>query len=122
MKSTGVVRKLAPADVPTLYRSMEVVAMTGATLRQLQWWDERRVLRPDNRRDHSSFYKTGHARLYTEEQVRIIDWVVLLRQNWSGQMKKTVALAKRLDKLGIDKQIVKKLLDAMRQTKLRLPL
>src|SRR5712691_10184207 len=38
------------------FTSREVVALTGITLRQLQWWDERRIVVPA---------RQGHRRLYS---------------------------------------------------------
>lgn len=44
-----------------LYSTAQVAAHSGATLRQLQWWDVASVLRPQ---------RVGHRRLYTEAQLR----------------------------------------------------
>jgi DNA-binding transcriptional MerR regulator len=41
----------------THFTSREVMALTGITLRQLQWWDERRIVVPA-RQGHSSVYST----------------------------------------------------------------
>jgi len=38
------------------FTSQEVIALTGITPRQLQWWDERGVVRPE---------REGHRRLYS---------------------------------------------------------
>ena len=42
------------------YRSNEVIALTGITARQLQWWDERGLVIPR---------KEGHRRLYSLDDV-----------------------------------------------------
>ena len=42
------------------FTSREVVALTGITARQLQWWDERGVVKPE---------REGHRRLYSLNQV-----------------------------------------------------
>jgi DNA-binding transcriptional MerR regulator len=52
------------------YSSSEVAALTGATLRQLQWWDERGLIQP--RHD-------GHARFYTEAQTQEARLAVALK-------------------------------------------
>ena len=38
------------------FTSREVIALTGITARQLQWWDERGVVKPE---------REGHRRLYS---------------------------------------------------------
>jgi len=38
------------------FSSQEVIALTGVTARQLQWWDERGVVKPE---------RVGHRRLYS---------------------------------------------------------
>lgn len=47
-------------STPGFYRSWEVSRRTGASLRMLQWWDERKLLIP---------IREGHTRLYSEEQL-----------------------------------------------------
>ncbi|HET9407040.1 MAG TPA: MerR family transcriptional regulator [Candidatus Sulfotelmatobacter sp.] len=42
-----------------LFTSREVIAITGITPRQLQWWDERGVVRPQ-RVGHRRFYSMRH--------------------------------------------------------------
>ncbi|HLI82751.1 MAG TPA: MerR family transcriptional regulator [Bryobacteraceae bacterium] len=49
----------SPAVEP-VYSSSEVSRLAGITLRQLQWWDERKIVSPR---------KQGHRRLYTLPQV-----------------------------------------------------
>jgi len=42
------------------FPSQEVIALTGVTARQLQWWDERGVVKPEHQ---------GHRRLYSMQNV-----------------------------------------------------
>ncbi len=42
--------------MPDRFTSREVIALTGITARQLQWWDERGVVKPA---------REGHRRLYS---------------------------------------------------------
>ncbi len=46
--------------MPESFSSQEVIALTGITARQLQWWDERGVVKPG---------RIGHRRLYSRQQV-----------------------------------------------------
>ncbi len=46
--------------MPESFPSQEVIALTGVTGRQLQWWDERGVVKPE---------RVGHRRLYSRQQV-----------------------------------------------------
>jgi DNA-binding transcriptional MerR regulator len=46
--------------MPDSFPSQEVIALTGVTARQLQWWDERGVVKPG---------RVGHRRLYSRQQV-----------------------------------------------------
>lgn len=45
---------------------------TGASNRQLQWWDERGILQPDT--------IEKHTRLYTKEQLEQVRRLVMLRK------------------------------------------
>jgi DNA-binding transcriptional MerR regulator len=54
---------------PTL-TSREVVALTGITLRQLQWWDERHIVVPA---------RQGHRRLYSLEDLTEVAVICGLR-------------------------------------------
>ncbi len=51
--------------------SAQVVALTGITPRQLQWWDERGIVVP---------HRQGHRRLYSPEDVAEIAVICELRQ------------------------------------------
>ncbi len=42
------------------FTSQEVMALTGITARQLQWWDERGVVKPE---------RAGHRRVYSMQNV-----------------------------------------------------
>jgi DNA-binding transcriptional MerR regulator len=53
------------------FTSREVVALTGITLRQLQWWDERRIVIPA---------RQGHRRLYSTEDLAEVAVVCELRR------------------------------------------
>ncbi len=62
-------------------RLAHVAAITGATPRQLQWWDERKFIRP--KRD-------GHNRNYSNLQVIEVAVTVILRKKgigWAGYRK-----------------------------------
>ena len=53
------------------FTSNEVVALTGITARQLQWWDERGVVKPD---------REGHRRVYSTNQLTEIALICQLRR------------------------------------------
>src|SRR5258707_2619490 len=53
------------------FTSREVVALTGITLRQLQWWDERRIVIPA---------RQGHRRLYSTEDLAEVAVICELRR------------------------------------------
>ncbi len=54
-----------------LYTSREVARMAQVSLRQLQWWDERKVVTPRHE---------GHRRLYTPGQVLEVMVIAQLRR------------------------------------------
>ncbi len=54
-----------------LYSSNEVMALTGITARQLQWWDERGLVVPE---------RQGHRRLYTLDDVAEVAVICDLRR------------------------------------------
>jgi DNA-binding transcriptional MerR regulator len=66
-------RKSKPVALPTeeRYTSNEVARISGVSLRQLQWWDERKVVSP--RQD-------GHKRVYVPEEVVEISVIAELRR------------------------------------------
>lgn len=53
------------------FLSREVITLTGITARQLQWWDERGVVRPE---------REGHRRLYSLNQLTEIVVICQLRR------------------------------------------
>src|SRR5450755_4627151 len=53
------------------FTSREVVALTGITLRQLQWWDERRIVIPA---------REGRRRLYSMEDLAEVAVICELRR------------------------------------------
>jgi DNA-binding transcriptional MerR regulator len=53
------------------YTSNEIIALTGITPRQLQWWDERGVVRPA---------REGHRRLYSLNQLTEVAVICELRR------------------------------------------
>src|SRR5947208_13519915 len=57
--------------MPRSFTSREVVSLTGITFRQLQWWDERRIVVPARK---------GHRRLYSEEDLAEIAVICELRR------------------------------------------
>ena len=52
------------------FTSNEVVALTGITPRQLQWWDERSVVKPE---------REGHRRVYSINQLTEVAVICQLR-------------------------------------------
>ena len=57
--------------MPDRFTSHDVVAVTGITPRQLQWWDERGVVKPE---------REGHRRMYSLDQVTEVAVICQLRQ------------------------------------------
>ena len=53
------------------FPSHDVIALTGITARQLQWWDERGVVRPE---------REGHRRLYSMQILTEIAVICQLRR------------------------------------------
>jgi DNA-binding transcriptional MerR regulator len=53
------------------FTSREIVALTGITLRQLQWWDERGIVEPS---------REGHRRLYSGEDLAEVAVICELRR------------------------------------------
>jgi len=53
------------------FSSQEVIALTGITARQLQWWDERSVVKPE---------RVGHRRLYSMQNLSEIAVICELRR------------------------------------------
>ena len=53
------------------FTSTDVSSITGVSLRQLQWWDEKKVVSPR---------QEGHRRLYLTEEVLEISVIAELRR------------------------------------------
>jgi DNA-binding transcriptional MerR regulator len=53
------------------FSSLEIIALTGITARQLQWWDERGVVRPE---------RIGHRRRYSLQNLTEIAVISELRR------------------------------------------
>jgi len=53
------------------FTSREVIALTGITARQLQWWDERGIVQPE---------REGHRRLYSIEHLTEVAVICELRR------------------------------------------
>ncbi len=66
-------KKLPPAAQPEDdgYNSIQVARICGVSLRQLQWWDERKVVSPK---------QDGHRRVYAAEEVVEISVIAELRR------------------------------------------
>ena len=66
-------RKPRPASSPEVqgYNSSDVARICGVSLRQLQWWDERNVVSPQ---------QDGHKRIYMAEEVVEISVIAELRR------------------------------------------
>jgi DNA-binding transcriptional MerR regulator len=57
--------------MPDRFASHDVIALTGVTARQLQWWDERGVVKPE---------RQGHRRLYSMQNVMEMAVICELRR------------------------------------------
>jgi DNA-binding transcriptional MerR regulator len=57
--------------MPESFSSQEVIALTGVTARQLQWWDERGVVKPE---------RVGHRRVYSMQNLTEIAVICELRR------------------------------------------
>ena len=57
--------------MPEGFSSRQVVALTGSTLRQLQWWDEQGIVRPA---------RAGHRRIYSSCDVAEVAVLCELRR------------------------------------------
>ncbi len=60
-----------PEEAGKTYTSLEVANIAGVSLRQLQWWDERKVVSPRHE---------GHRRVYLAEEVVEITVIAELRR------------------------------------------
>jgi DNA-binding transcriptional MerR regulator len=66
-------KKTRPEPVPPnqTYTSSDVARIAGVSLRQLQWWDERKVVSPRHE---------GHKRVYNPEEVVEVTVIAELRR------------------------------------------
>lgn len=66
-------KKMRPAPPPPTeaFSSSDVAKVANISLRQLQWWDERKVVSPQHQ---------GHKRVYSPEQVVEIQVIAELRR------------------------------------------
>lgn len=63
--------RLDPATAEAMFGSNDVARISGITLRQLQWWDEKKVVSPN---------QDGHKRLYVAHEVVEIAVIAELRR------------------------------------------
>jgi DNA-binding transcriptional MerR regulator len=63
--------KVSEGSPLTIHSSADVSRLTGVSLRQLQWWDEQRVVSPRHE---------GHKRVYAMEEVLEISMIAELRR------------------------------------------
>jgi len=70
------------------FTSREVVSLTGITPRQLQWWDERRIVVPA---------REGHRRLYSMENLAEVAVICELRRRGFSlqRMRKVISFLQR---------------------------
>jgi DNA-binding transcriptional MerR regulator len=57
--------------MPRQFTSNDVIALTGTTARQLQWWDERGIVAPG---------RQGHRRVYSWDELVTVAVICQLRQ------------------------------------------
>jgi DNA-binding transcriptional MerR regulator len=80
-----------PDNESRIYRSHEVVRRAKITNRQLQWWDEQRLVSPEQR---------GHARLYkVNEVLRVMIVAELRRKGYSLQTLQDFAARRFLNRI-----------------------
>jgi len=63
--------RLDPEPGERAYTSADVARVAGVSLRQLQWWDERKVVQPRHQ---------GHKRVYSSELVLEVSVIAELRR------------------------------------------
>jgi DNA-binding transcriptional MerR regulator len=71
MFQTFILQFVSNINMPDRFPSQEVIALTGITARQLQWWDERGVVKPE---------RQGHRRLYSMQNVMEMAVICELRR------------------------------------------
>jgi len=75
------------SDIPTFFSS-QVSRMYGVSLRQLQWWDERRIVSPRHE---------GHARCYSEQESVMVGILTELRKK-RVSLQATRRILRRLER------------------------
>ena len=85
-------------DLDVLFTSAEVMARTGITARQLQWWDERGIVVPS---------RQGHRRLYSLDDLAEVTVICDLRRR--GFSLQRVRKVMRL----LQKEFKKRLVDTV---------
>jgi DNA-binding transcriptional MerR regulator len=70
------------------FTSIEVIALTGITARQLQWWDEREIVVPG---------RHGHRRIYSWDQLVTVAVIRQLRRRGFSlqRMRKVIGFLQR---------------------------
>jgi DNA-binding transcriptional MerR regulator len=71
-------RSIAAADADRVFTSRDVSRIAQISLRQLQWWDERKLISPRQK---------GHKRVYLPEEVTEIMVVAELRRKGLSLLK-----------------------------------
>ena len=66
-----IVSNIIGDQCKTAFTSQDVIALTGITARQLQWWDERGVVKPE---------REGHRRLYSMQNLTEVAVICELRR------------------------------------------
>jgi len=99
MKRNVPVQPKAPPEDPRSYRSREVAKIARVSLRQLQWWDERRVI---------TIRHVGHQRQYSTSDV--LNVMVLAELRRKGLSLQTIRrsirkIASRVEQIALDAQI-----------------
>ena len=84
------VRPGAVLEEPRTFTSLQIANVSGATLRQLQWWDEKRYVSPVHE---------GHRRVYSMEDAVLCSIIAqLLAAGDSLQKIRKIIAALRTDK------------------------
>src|SRR5258707_13007674 len=70
------------------FTSNDVIALTGITARQLQWWDERGIVVPG---------RQGHRRIYSWDQLVTVAVICQLRRRGFSlqRMRKVIAFLRQ---------------------------
>jgi DNA-binding transcriptional MerR regulator len=74
------------------FTSKEVSLATGATLRRLQWWEQKGLVVAKFIKGHG---RSGRCRSYTNAQVKQIKRLVAIRANSTGPLSESAQLLKK---------------------------